>query len=117
MKTAYEVYPVGYVRRTNDSVYVEIEKKFRSALLELENFSHIQVLWWCHSFDEKKFREMTQFDPPFEAPRLGIFASRAPMRPNPIAISKDICPFTAGLNRRSFPAGLRAGRNGCRMKE
>ena len=30
---------------------------------------------------------MTQFDPPFDAPRLGVFASKAPTRPNPIAIS------------------------------
>ena len=30
---------------------------------------------------------MTQFDPPFEAPRLGVFASHAPFRPNPIALS------------------------------
>jgi tRNA-Thr(GGU) m(6)t(6)A37 methyltransferase TsaA len=87
MKTSYEIYPVGCVRRKDDKVYLEIKEKFRPALRELQYFSHIQVLWWCHSFDEKKFREMTQFDPPFEAPRLGIFASRAPMRPNPIAIS------------------------------
>lgn len=106
MKTSYEIYPVGYVRRTDDRVYVEIEKKFRPALLELGKFSHIQVLWWCHSFDEQKFRNMTQFDPPFEAPRLGVFASRAPMRPNPIAGYKLL---------RSRP-GLQIGLLGCRMK-
>ncbi len=50
--------------------------------------SHIKVLWWFSRFDKKEYRRATQGEPPYEnAPRSGVFASRSPVRPNPIALT------------------------------
>jgi tRNA-Thr(GGU) m(6)t(6)A37 methyltransferase TsaA len=85
--TEYSIHPIGYVRKDDQKAYIEIFECYRRGLKELQGFSHAHVLWWFHAFDTDEHRGTTQFDPPFEAPRLGVFASRAPMRPNPIGLS------------------------------
>lgn len=53
-----------------------------------DSCSHIKVLWWFSRFDKKEYRRATQGDPPYEsAPRSGVFATRSPVRPNPIALT------------------------------
>jgi tRNA-Thr(GGU) m(6)t(6)A37 methyltransferase TsaA len=84
----FEITVVGHIRRKNDQTFVEIKPQFKSALKELETFSHVQILWWFNKFDDQKSRGTTQFDKmPFEAPPLGVFACRSPMRPNPIGLT------------------------------
>ncbi|MBU2515831.1 excinuclease ABC subunit UvrA [bacterium] len=51
-------------------------------------FSHIQILWWFNRFEKESYRKTTQCNPPYEkAPRTGVFATRSPVRPNPIALT------------------------------
>ena len=84
----FNIYPVGYIRRNNGKTYLEILKAYVPALKELEYFSHVQVLWWFSEFDDEMYRQITQSDQaPYEAPVLGIFACRSPVRPNPIALT------------------------------
>lgn len=84
----YWVHPVGFIHRENDHIYIEILPEFRPALEGLEEFSHVQVFWWFNNFEDTESRKTTQFDKmPFEAPTLGVFACRAPMRPNPIGLT------------------------------
>lgn len=84
----YRIYPVGYVHRENGRTILDILPAFVPALKELENFGHVQVFWWFSRFDDEAHRQTTQFDEmPFDAPVLGVFASRAPMRPNPIGLT------------------------------
>jgi tRNA-Thr(GGU) m(6)t(6)A37 methyltransferase TsaA len=87
VQTTFQIYPIGFVKRADELTYIEILEKYRSGLRELETFSHAQVLWWCSGSSDAAGRETLQFDPPFDAPTLGVFASRAPARPNPIALS------------------------------
>lgn len=84
---SYEIFPIGYVRRNNNRTYLEILEKYKPALQELQNFSHAQIFWWCNKFEDDQYRQITEIDPPFEAPKLGVFASRSPVRPNPIALT------------------------------
>jgi tRNA-Thr(GGU) m(6)t(6)A37 methyltransferase TsaA len=85
---AYEIFPVGTVRREKGRTFLDILPEFTPALKELEDFSHVQVLWWFNKFGDETSRQTTQFDKmPFEAPPLGVFACRAPMRPNPIGLT------------------------------
>jgi tRNA (adenine37-N6)-methyltransferase len=89
-KTAhrFQLSPVGFVRREGDSVQIAILPEYQSALKELPTFSHAQILWWFSEFDDESSRKTTQFDHmPFEAPPLGVFACRSPLRPNPIGLS------------------------------
>lgn len=83
----YTVYPIAIIRTGPDGTRIEVAEPFRPALKELGTFSHANVLWWCHETSGDHHRETTRFTPPFEAPELGVFASGAPMRPNPIALS------------------------------
>jgi len=87
-KDNYQMSPIGFIRRRKDHIFIEILSEFKPALKELESFSHVQVLWWFDKFDDALSREKTQFDKmPFEAPPLGVFACRSPMRPNPIGLT------------------------------
>ena len=55
----------------------------------LEGFSHINVLWWFDRLDSPAYRAVTTSERPYrDAPdRLGIFATRSPVRPNPLALT------------------------------
>lgn len=46
---------------------------------------YIRVLWWFDRFDKASFRKNRTCNPPYNnAPRTGVFASRSPVRPNPV---------------------------------
>lgn len=82
---AYEVGTIGLIRSVNGEQYVQLDK-----LEEAPNLSssHIKIFWWFHKFDSNLYRGVTECNPPYEnAPRTGIFATRSPVRPNPIAMT------------------------------
>jgi tRNA-Thr(GGU) m(6)t(6)A37 methyltransferase TsaA len=84
----FEVFPVGYIRRENGRTYLEILGPYVPAMKELEGFSHVQVLWWFSEFDDDMYRAVTQSEEaPYDAPVMGMFACRSPVRPNPIGLS------------------------------
>lgn len=85
---AYQVSPVGHVLRKEGRTILKMLPDYVPALKELEHFSHVQVFWWFSECDAEAHRQTTQFDEmPFDAPILGVFACRAPMRPNPIGLT------------------------------
>ncbi|MGD2051809.1 MAG: SAM-dependent methyltransferase [Acidimicrobiia bacterium] len=85
----FSVNPIGRVVVDRNGHSLEIDEAYRPALTELGGFSHVNVLWWCHHLDEPAFREMTIAEKPYkEGPeQVGIFATRSPARPNPIALT------------------------------
>ena len=64
--------------------HAEIAAEFQPGLLSLEGFSHLIVLYWLHQHDGEG--ELT-FTPPFDDSPRGVFATRAPWRPNPVGLS------------------------------
>jgi len=85
---AYQVFPVGYVRREDGRTFLDFLPAFAPALKELEHFSHVQVFWWFSQFQEDFYRQTTQTEhAPYDAPVLGVFACRSPVRPNPIGLT------------------------------
>jgi tRNA-Thr(GGU) m(6)t(6)A37 methyltransferase TsaA len=87
-RETFEIFPIGYTRRAGGRTYLEIYKPFIPALKELERFSHVQVFWWFSEFDDDAYREIMQSEhAPYDAPTLGMFACRSPVRPNPIALT------------------------------
>jgi tRNA-Thr(GGU) m(6)t(6)A37 methyltransferase TsaA len=81
--------PIGKVKSGNGDFSIEVFEKYRPALTGLEGFSHIQVFWWCDRLDSPEYRSITLADKPYKkAPdKLGIFATRSSLRPNPIALT------------------------------
>jgi tRNA-Thr(GGU) m(6)t(6)A37 methyltransferase TsaA len=88
MNERYEVKKIGIVKRSSDNPKIIIEEKYRPALLELENFSHVMVIWWGHKYEEYRESVDMQIFPPYAPDVLtGLFATRSPVRPNPILVS------------------------------
>lgn len=89
----YNIVPVGFVTESQQSKRIEIKPEFTPALKGLSEFSHCQIIWWLHEFSEEHFRQTTQIQPPYDAPLTGVFASRSPVRPNPIGLSVAAIKF------------------------
>lgn len=82
----YRIEPIGVIKKHQGKCIL----KFNDQQLPLEfaSCSHIKVFWWFDKFDKSIYRTTLQCNPPYEnAPRTGVFASRSPVRPNPIAIT------------------------------
>ncbi len=89
---AFTVVPVGIVGENQGLPAVIVEEKFRPALAELELFSHVIVVWWSHQYFEgcELMREGEYLAAETDYSNghtMGIFATRSPVRPNPICVS------------------------------
>lgn len=62
---------------------VEVFSEFRDGLADLDGFSHIILLYHLHRSDGYKLRVV----PFMDTVARGLFATRAPRRPNPIGLS------------------------------
>lgn len=91
---------IGTARQGADGFYIELDKKYLPALKGLEGFGYIQVLWWFDGCDNARSRNILTLDKPYKnAPdTLGVFATRSPQRPNPIALS---AAFVTGIDTES----------------
>jgi len=90
--------PIGYVRSPYKSTQeipkglgaqheaegtLEILPEFEAGLTDIEGFSHLFVIW---IFDHSEGFELLGKPPSDNRPH-GVFATRSPRRPNPIALS------------------------------
>lgn len=81
-----EVRPIGKVVEGEEGPKIVLEPAYVPALRGLEGFSHVLVVWW---FDRAEGQGTLAEQKPYtKGPdELGVFATRSPMRPNPIAVS------------------------------
>lgn len=81
--------PIGTIHVGSQGFYLEIKPEFIPALAGLEDFSHLNVLWWAHLADSEQERAILKAHKPYRnGPAiLGIFATRSQQRPNPIGLS------------------------------
>jgi tRNA-Thr(GGU) m(6)t(6)A37 methyltransferase TsaA len=59
---------------------VEIFEEYTDALLDVEQSTHLYVLYWAHQADRGRLQTPT----PWGSEQRGVFACRSPSRPNPI---------------------------------
>ena len=84
----FHIYPIGYIRRSEENIQLEILEHFRPALKQLDHFSHVIVFWWADRHDNEKSRSFMQTEPPYAQGKVtGVFATRAEYRPNLIAMT------------------------------
>jgi tRNA-Thr(GGU) m(6)t(6)A37 methyltransferase TsaA len=62
---------------------VVVDPAFHEGLQSLDGFSHLILLYWLNQAPPAKL----SFIPPFDPQPRGVFATRAPFRPNPIGLS------------------------------
>lgn len=85
----FTVKQIGKVVQNGEEAFILVEPEYIPALQALEGFRHIDVLWWFHRCDNEMCRSMLEAPSPYQhSPSvMGIFATRSPMRPNPLALS------------------------------
>jgi tRNA-Thr(GGU) m(6)t(6)A37 methyltransferase TsaA len=88
-KQCFKVFPVGIVQKKRGTTCLKIADQYGEALKGLDGFSHVVVLYWFHKNDTPSKRSILQsrLERFPNKPLAGVFASRAPMRPNLIALS------------------------------
>jgi tRNA-Thr(GGU) m(6)t(6)A37 methyltransferase TsaA len=98
MSESFQVTPIGYVRSPHAATssipkgpnarhtaegVLEVLPELEQGLTDIEGFSHLYVIWVFHR--SEGFDLMST--PPNDDRSHGLFASRTPRRPNPIALS------------------------------
>lgn len=88
MEQGFRVFPIGVIRREGESTWLEIREIFLDGLLGLDQFSHVWLFCWFHQSDTEQKRATLQVHPRNDKrnPLTGVFATRSPRRPNPVAI-------------------------------
>lgn len=81
-KTTQEI-PKGLGTKHGAEGILEILPEFEAGLTDIEGFSHLIVLW---VFDRSEGFELLGTPPSDNRPH-GVFATRSPRRPNPIAFT------------------------------
>ncbi len=85
----YKINDIGTAHCGEDGFFIEVKPKYKQSLEGLDGFQYIQVLYWFDKLDNDNFRSKTTLNKPYvKGPdTLGIFATRSPMRPNPIGLT------------------------------
>ncbi|MGD2207680.1 MAG: TrmO family methyltransferase [Anaerolineae bacterium] len=89
METRFRISAIGSVRIREGGFCIQVDPRYIPALTHLQGFSHLQIVWWAHLTDSPQDRDTLIAEKLFKKgpDQLGIFATRAPARPNPIMIS------------------------------
>jgi tRNA (adenine37-N6)-methyltransferase len=89
MDPSFLVRPIGFVHKQQDRSWLDIEPAFLDGLLGLDGYSHITILYWFDRNDTPQQRAILQVHPRKNPanPLTGVFATHAPVRPNPIALT------------------------------
>lgn len=75
--------PKGLGAKHTAEGFIEILAEFQPGLMDVEGFSHLFILW---VFDRVQGFELLATPPSDNRPH-GVFATRSPMRPNPIGLT------------------------------
>ncbi|MBC9716822.1 SAM-dependent methyltransferase [Streptomyces sp. TRM66268-LWL] len=117
--TSFEITPIGTVRNERTDIQntdnwgavrstITVDERFGDACLQgLEGFSHVEVLFVFDRFPElHDYREPRPFRGRADLPPLGVFAGRAPRRPNRIGVT--CCAVESVRGREVTVVGLDA---------
>lgn len=81
---------------------IVVDTKYTEGLLDLDSFRYIYVIYYVDRLKSKP--SMTVSPPWTPGTKVGLFASRSPVRPNPIGIS--IVRIKRIVNNEIFTSGL-----------
>ncbi len=89
MKNKIEVNSIGSIHSENGAFYIQLEDKYREGLTSINGFSHLQIVWWGNLFDSPEHRNQLTTEKPYKTgpEKIGVFATRSQLRPNPILIT------------------------------
>ncbi len=84
-----ELIPIGHVCTAETQTRLAIDPAFIPGLRGLGEFTHLQVLYWCHQIAAQDRRQALVCEKPYvKGPdKIGVLATRSPVRPNPIGLT------------------------------
>jgi tRNA (adenine37-N6)-methyltransferase len=90
--------PIGLVKAEGDRKVIELRPELAPALDGLSTFSRVWVIFWFHENDAPEKRATLKVHPRRNPanPLTGVFATRAPVRPNLIGMT---CCRIVGVNQ------------------
>lgn len=85
----FTIKSIGTIHSENGRFYIKLGEEYKPGLTAIEGFSHLQVIWWGHLFDEPEFRENLVGEKPYKRgpEKIGVFSTRSQFRPNPVLIT------------------------------
>lgn len=85
----FTVNPIGHIAKQGGTTTIVIDESYQDGLLRLDDFSHVWVIWWFDQNDTPDQRAVLQVHPrrDMRNPLSGVFATRAPVRPNLIGLT------------------------------
>ena len=84
-----QVFPIGKIENANGNTRIVLQNEYAAGLKELAGYSHVLVLWWMDGCDNARDRSAMIERKPYVkgSEEMGVFATRSPRRPNPIAVT------------------------------
>lgn len=84
-----DVHVIGEVESAADGFAIRLKDAYKDALTGIDGFSHLNIIWWADQVDSAEHRKITIVDKPYKQgpDKVGIFVTRSPLRPNPIAVT------------------------------
>ena len=100
MPESFQIFPVGVVNKKDEATWIEIFEPYADALLGVEGFSHILVLFWFHENDTDNKRQTMRVHPRGDEknPLTGVFGTHSPLRPNLIGLTRCQIKSIQGRN-------------------
>lgn len=100
MDEEFRVRPIGVIRTNLKSIdeaphqgglsaiegELVVDERYRDALLGIESFKKLVILYWMHLADRDTLQVHPRRD--LSRPVRGVFSTRSPDRPNPIAMDE-----------------------------
>lgn len=77
------------IKRGRSSIVskIVIDRRYVDGLRGLDGYSHIYVIYWMHRRAGRRAELLVRPRGRADLPEVGVFATRSPSRPNPIALT------------------------------
>ncbi|ABR56421.1 protein of unknown function UPF0066 [Methanococcus aeolicus Nankai-3] len=88
MKSSFKIYAIGNINQIKDKTILNIFKEYSDGLAGLKEKTKISLLLWFDKSDTPEKRKILKVHPRGDTkkPIRGVFSTRSPFRPNPIAV-------------------------------
>lgn len=102
MKNSIQVNSIGSIHSENGMFYIKVKDEYKTGLMSINGFSHLQIIWWGNHSDQPEHRNTLITKQPYKTSpeHVGVFATRSQFRPNPILIT------TIFVDRIDFDKGI-----------
>lgn len=82
MNKNFVINQIGVIHANEEGFYLKVKEEFRDALIGIEDYKYINVMWWFSKSDNITDRNNLVEEKPYHKgpEKLGIFATRSPQR-------------------------------------